>query len=141
MIAFNTQHTYTVASEKVHNVQLLYTARHSMHHCIVSDIDTSVCHLIFIGNYKVLQLLPCAACKYYVTWLYLVLYYLYILSSDSVRERLIQHPHGKQTDTDLTYGIYNLGFISLVAKQQSETEQKKLAFHITSQILRLGSLF
>lgn len=136
MIAFNTQYAYAVTSEKVHNVQLLYTARHSMYHSVVSDIDTCMCKLVAIGNDKILQLFPCAACKYYVARLYLVLHRLYVLSGDFVRERLIQHPHGKQTDTDLTYGIYNLGFIPLVTEQQLKQEQQYASVHGMSFFLR-----
>lgn len=58
MVAFDTQHAYAVASEKVNNVQLLYTAGHSMHYCIVADIDTCVCQPVPVGYDKILQLLP-----------------------------------------------------------------------------------
>lgn len=58
MVAIDTQHAYAVASEKVHNVQLLYTARHSMHYRIVSDIDTCMRQPVPVGHYKILQLLP-----------------------------------------------------------------------------------
>ena len=118
MVAFDTQHAYAVASQKVHNVQLLYTVRHGMHYRVVTDIDACVCQPVPVGHYKILQLFPCAACKYYVARLYPVLYCLYVLSGDSVRERLIQHPHGKQADANLAYGVYDFGFIPLVAEQQ-----------------------
>ena len=58
MVAIYAQHTYAVAPEKVHNVQLLYTARHSMHYRIVSDIDTCMCQPVPVGHDKILQLLP-----------------------------------------------------------------------------------
>lgn len=137
MVAFNTQHAYAVAPEKVHNVQLLYAARHSMHYRIVSDIDTCMRQLVPVRNNKILQLFPCAACEYYVARLYLVLHHLYVLSGDSVRERLVQHPHGKQTDTDLAYGIYNLGFIPLVTEQQLKQKQQDAPVHTYLD----GSLF
>lgn len=63
MVAFDMQHTYAVASEKVHNMQLLYTARHSMYHRVVSDIDTRMRQPVPVGHYKILQLFPCTACK------------------------------------------------------------------------------
>lgn len=136
MVAFNTKHTYAVAPEKVHNVKLLYTARHSMHYRIVSDINTRMCQPVPVGHYKILQLFPCTACKYYVARLYLVLYCLYVLSGDFVRERLIQHPHGKQADTDLAYGIYNFGFIPLVTEQQLKQKQQYASVHVMSFFLR-----
>lgn len=58
MLAFNTKNAYSVASEKVHNMQLLYTARHSMHYRIVSNVDTSMCQPVSVGHDKILQLLP-----------------------------------------------------------------------------------
>ena len=136
MVAFNTKHAYAVASKKVHNVQLLYTARHSMHYCIVTNIDTCMCQPVPVGHDKILQLFPCTACKYYVARLYLVLYCLYVLSGDFVRERLVQHPHGKQADTDLAYGIYNFGFISLVTEQQLKQKQQYASVHDMSFFLR-----
>lgn len=136
MVAFDTQHAYAVAPEKVHNVQLLYAARHGMHHCIVANIDACVCQPVPVGHYKILQLFPCAACKYYVARLYLVLYRLYVLSGDSVRERLIQHPHGKQADANLAYGVYDFGLIPLVAEQQLKQKQKYAFVHVMSFFLR-----
>lgn len=136
MLAFNTKNAYSVASEKVHNVQLLYTARHSMYYCIISNIDTRMRQLVPVRNNKILQLFPCTACKYYVARLYLVLHHLYVLSGDSVRERLIQHPHGKQADTDLAYGIYNFGFIPLVTEQQLKQKQQYASVHGMSFFLR-----
>ena len=136
MVAFDTQHTYAVASQKVHNMQLLYTARHSMHYRIVTDIDTCVCQPVPVGHYKILQLFPCTACKYYVARLYLVLYCLYVLSGDSVGERLIQHPHGIQADANLAYGIYDFGFIPLVAEQQLKQKQQYAFVHGMSFFLR-----
>lgn len=117
-------------------MQLLYTARHSMHYCIVTSIDTCMRQPVPVGYYKILQLFPCTTCKYYVARLYLVLYCLYVLSGDSVRERLIQHPHGKQADTDLAYGIYNLGFIPLVTEQQLKQKQQYAFVHGMSFFLR-----
>lgn len=117
-------------------MQLLYTARHSMHYRIVTNIDTRMRQPVPVGHYKILQLFPCTACKYYVARLYLVLHHLYVLSGDFVRERLIQHPHWKQTDTDLTYGIYNLGFIPLVTEQQLKQKQKYASVHGMSFFLR-----
>lgn len=136
MVAFNTKHTYAVAPEKVHNVKLLYTARHSMHYRIVSDINTRMCQPVPVGHDKILQLFPCTACEYYVTGLYPVLHHLYVLSGHFVRERLIQHPHGKQADTDLAYGIYNLGFIPLVTEQQLKQKQQYASVHGMSFLLR-----
>lgn len=117
-------------------MQLLYTARHSMHYCIVTNIDTCMRQPVPVGHYKILQLFPCTACKYYVARLYLVLYCLYVLSGDSVRERLIQHPHGKQADTDLAYGIYDFGFIPLVTEQQLKQKQQYASVHVMSFFLR-----
>ena len=58
VVAIYAQYTYSVAPEKVHNVQLLYTARHSMHYRIVSDIDTCMCQPVPVRHDKILQLLP-----------------------------------------------------------------------------------
>ena len=117
-------------------MQLLYTARHSMHYRIVTNIDACVCQPVPVGHYKILQLFPCTACEYYVTGLYPVLHHLYVLSGHFVRERLIQHPHGKQADTDLAYGIYNLGFIPLVTEQQLKQKQQYASVHGMSFFLR-----
>lgn len=129
MVTFHAKHTYAVASEKVNNVQLLYAARHSMYYCIVADIDTCMRQPVPVRHYKILQLFPCAACKYYVARLYLVLHHLYVLSGDSVRERLIQHPHGEQTDTYFSYRMYNLSFIPLVTEQQLQQEKHDASVH------------
>lgn len=110
-------------------MQLLYTARHSMHYRIVTNIDACVCQPVPVGHHKIPQLFPCTACKYYVARLYLVLYCLYVLSGDSVRERLIQHPHGIQADTNLAYGIYDFGFIPLVTEQQLKQKQQYAFVH------------
>lgn len=107
-----------------------------MHYCIVTNVDTCVRQPVPVGHYKILQLFPCTACKYYVARLYLVLYCLYVLSGDSVRERLIQHPHGIQADTNLAYGIYDFGFVPLVTEQQLKQKQQYAFVHGMSFFLR-----